>query len=131
VRPGANDDALGAAGVLELARVLKAEAPMQRSVVFALWTAEESGLLGSEAYANNPLYPLERTVANLTLDILQTAGPARDVILVGEGQSELEDDMERAAAGKRPVFPRRSFFIGPARRAGAADHGHSRWFRPG
>jgi len=106
VRPGANDDALGAAGVLELARVLKAEAPMQRSVVFALWTAEESGLLGSEAYANNALYPLERTVANLTLDILQTAGPARDVILVGEGQSELEDDMARAAAAQgRVVTP--------------------------
>ncbi len=80
VRPGANDDALGTAGVLELARVLKTEAPLERSVVFAVWTAEESGLLGSEAYANNPLYPLERTVANLTLDILQTAGtgPRRD-----------------------------------------------------
>jgi Zn-dependent M28 family amino/carboxypeptidase len=106
VRPGANDDALGTAGVLELARVLKEEAPLERSVVFALWTAEESGLLGSEAYATDPLYPLERTVANLTLDILQTAGPARDVILVGEGQSELQDDMERMAARQgRTVTP--------------------------
>jgi Zn-dependent M28 family amino/carboxypeptidase len=98
VRPGANDDALGTAGVLELARVLKAEEPLLRSVVFAVWTAEESGLLGSAAYAADPVYPLETTVANFTLDILQTAGPARDVILVGEGQSELEDDLERAAA---------------------------------
>ncbi len=97
VRPGANDDALGIAGVLELARVLKAGAPLQRSVVFAAWTAEESGLLGSEAYARAPIYPLEKTAANLTLDILQTAGPARDVILVGEGQSDLEDDLARAA----------------------------------
>ena len=106
VRPGANDDALGTAGVLELARVLKEEAPLERSVVFALWTAEESGLLGSEAYATDPLYPLQRTVANLTLDILQTAGPARDVILVGEGQSELQDDMERMAARQgRTVTP--------------------------
>jgi Zn-dependent M28 family amino/carboxypeptidase len=106
VRPGANDDALGTAGVLELARVLKAEPPLDRSVVFALWTAEESGLLGSEAYASDPIYPLETTVANLTLDILQTAGPARDVILVGEGQSDLERDLERAAAKQgRVVTP--------------------------
>lgn len=98
VRPGANDDALGTAGVMELARVLKAGPPLQRSIVFAAWTAEESGLLGSEAYASKPLYPHEKTVANLTLDILQTAGLARDVILVGEGQSDLEDDLTRAAA---------------------------------
>lgn len=98
VRPGANDDALGIAGVLELARVLSNSAAMDRSVVFAAWTAEESGLLGSEYYANNPLYSMEKTAANLTLDILQTAGPARDVILVGEGQSELENDLRLAAA---------------------------------
>jgi Zn-dependent M28 family amino/carboxypeptidase len=106
VRPGANDDALGIAGVLEIARVLKAGPPLERSVVFAAWTAEESGLLGSTAYAANPVYPLQKTVANLTLDILQTAGPARDVILVGEGQSELEDDLERFAATQgRVVTP--------------------------
>jgi Zn-dependent M28 family amino/carboxypeptidase len=106
VRPGANDDALGVAGILELARVLSNGAAMERSVVFAAWTAEESGLLGSEFYANNPVYPLEKTVANLTLDILQTAGPARDVILVGEGQSELENDLRLAAmAQDRVVTP--------------------------
>lgn len=97
VRPGANDDALGTAGVLELARVLKAGPALERSVVFALWTGEESGLLGSRAYAADPVYPLAKTVANFTLDILLTAGPARDVILVGEGQSELEADLARAA----------------------------------
>jgi Zn-dependent M28 family amino/carboxypeptidase len=106
VRPGANDDALGVAGVLEIARVLKAGPPLERSVVFAVWTAEESGLLGSAAYAKDPIYPLEKTVANLTLDILNTAGPARDVVLVGEGQSELEDDLARAAAAQgRSVTP--------------------------
>ncbi|MGK2926168.1 MAG: M20/M25/M40 family metallo-hydrolase, partial [Lysobacterales bacterium] len=106
VRPGANDDALGLAGVFEIARVLRAGPPPRRSVVFAAWTAEESGLLGSGYYAAHPVYPLEKTVANLTLDILQTAGPARDVILVGEGQSELEDDLARAAATQgRVVTP--------------------------
>lgn len=104
VRPGANDDALGSAGVIELARVLRAGPALSRSVVFALWTAEESGLLGSTAYATDPVYPLETTVANLTLDILLTAGPARDVILVGEGQSELEDDLLRAAAAQGRVM---------------------------
>jgi Zn-dependent M28 family amino/carboxypeptidase len=98
VRPSANDDALGTAGVIELTRVLKSGTPMARSVVFAVWTAEESGLLGSAAYAMEPIYPLHSTVANFTLDILQTAGLARDVILVDEGQSDLEDDLTRAAA---------------------------------
>ena len=105
-RSGATDDALGTAGVLELARVFAAGPRPQRTLVFALWTAEERGLLGSLDYAERPLYPLERTVANLTLDILQTAGPARDVLLVGEGQGDLEDDLARAAAAQgRVVTP--------------------------
>ena len=104
VRPGANDDALGTAGVVELARVFKSSAPMARSVVFAVWTAEESGLLGSAAYAANPIYPMATTVANFTLDILQTAGLTRDVILIGEGQSDLEDDLRRAAAAQGRVL---------------------------
>jgi Zn-dependent M28 family amino/carboxypeptidase len=97
VRAGANDDALGSAGVLELARVIKAQAPMDRSVLFAFWTAEEAGLVGSMAYAADPVFPIETTVANFTLDILQTAGAAHDVILVGKGQSALEDDLARVA----------------------------------
>lgn len=97
IRAGANDDALGVAGVLELARAFAAGPKPQRTLVFAAWTAEERGLLGSQAYAANPLYPLSKTVANLTLDILQTAGLARDVVLVGAGQSTLEDDLAKAA----------------------------------
>jgi Zn-dependent M28 family amino/carboxypeptidase len=106
IRPGANDDALGLAGVLELARMFKAGSQPERTLVFAAWTAEERGLLGSQFYAVKPLYPLEKTVANLTLDILQTAGLAKDVLLVGAGQSELEDDLARAAAAQgRVVTP--------------------------
>jgi Zn-dependent M28 family amino/carboxypeptidase len=106
VRPGANDDALGVAGVLELARVFAGAPKPQRTLVFAAWTAEERGLLGSYAYAANPLYPVEKTVANMTLDILQTAGRARDVVLVGDGQSDLEEDLARAAAAQgRVVTP--------------------------
>lgn len=106
VRPGANDDALGLAGVIELARVFRAAPRPKRTLVFAAWTAEERGLIGSQAYASRPLYPLEKTAANLTLDILQTAGLARDVLLVGAGQSDLEDDLARAAAAQdRTITP--------------------------
>lgn len=97
-RAGANDDALGVAGLFEIARNFKAAPAPDRSILFAFWTAEERGLLGSEAYAQNPLYPPEKTVANLGLDILQTAGKAKDVILVGKGQGSLEDDLARLAA---------------------------------
>ncbi|WP_422062214.1 M28 family metallopeptidase [Sphingopyxis sp.] len=97
-RAGANDDALGVAGLFEIARNFKAARAPDRTLLFAFWTAEERGLLGSEAYAQNPLYPPEKTVANLGLDILQTAGKAKDVILVGQGQGTLEDDLARLAA---------------------------------
>ena len=53
-----------------------------------------------------PVYPLAKTVANLTLDILQTAGPAKDVMLVGDGQNDLEDRLKAAAAAQgRTVTP--------------------------
>jgi Zn-dependent M28 family amino/carboxypeptidase len=106
IRPGANDDALGVAGVLELARVLKAGPALDRSMVFALWTGEERGLLGSEYYATHPVYPLAKTAANLTLDILQTAGPAKDVILVGAGNSSLDAVLTDAARAQgRTITP--------------------------
>jgi Zn-dependent M28 family amino/carboxypeptidase len=105
-RAGANDDALGIAGLLEIARAMKAQPAPSRSVVFAFWTAEERGLLGSEFYAANPVYPMEKTVANLAIDILQTAGAANDAVLVGQGQDTLEDDMSRIAKGQgRTVTP--------------------------
>ena len=99
-RAGANDDGLGVAGLMEIARAFKAGPAPQRTIVFGLWTAEERGLLGSEAYATNPVYPFATTVANLTLDILQTAGAAHDVILVGQGKSTLEDDLAKFAAAQ-------------------------------
>jgi Zn-dependent M28 family amino/carboxypeptidase len=100
VRPGALDDALGIAGVIELARAFKAGPAPDRTLVFAAWTAEERGLLGAEHYAANPVFPFEKAVANLTLDTLQPNGPSRDVILIGKGQSELEDLLRQAAAAQ-------------------------------
>ncbi|URW74488.1 M20/M25/M40 family metallo-hydrolase [Sphingomonas donggukensis] len=106
IRPGANDDALGVAGLLEIARVMQAGKRPDRSAVFAFWSAEERGLIGSESYAANPVYPAAKTVANLTLDILNTGGKARDVMLVGNGQNSLEDELAAAAKAQgRVVTP--------------------------
>ena len=109
LRPGANDDALGTAGVLELARLFKAGPPRDRTLVFALWTGEERGLLGSEHYAAHPLFPLETTAANLTLDILQTAGAAKDVILVGPGQTSLDTLLADAARAQGRAITSETF----------------------
>ncbi|HEX8064734.1 MAG TPA: M28 family peptidase [Allosphingosinicella sp.] len=106
VRPGALDDASGIAGVVELARAFKAGPPPDRTLVFAAWTAEERGLLGAEHYAVNPLFAMDKAVANLTLDTLQPNGLARDVVLIGKGQSDLEDRLAAAAARQgRTITP--------------------------
>ena len=107
-RAGSNDDALGIAALFEIARAFKAAPAPDRSILFAAWTAEERGLLGSEHYALNPVYPLDKTVANLTIDILQTAGKAKDVIMVGKGQGTLEDDLARFAARQGRVVTQES-----------------------
>ncbi|HEY8573060.1 M28 family metallopeptidase [Phenylobacterium sp.] len=106
VRHGAADDAIGVAGVIEIARAFARGPRPERTIVFAAWTAEERGLLGSEYYAQHPSYPLATSVANFTLDVLQTRGPSRDVVLVGAGQNELEQDLARAARAQgRTVTP--------------------------
>ena len=97
MRPGALDDALGLAAMLEDARLFASRPRPQRTLVFAAWTGEERGLLGSEYYAQHPLFPMETMVANLTFDTLQPVGPVRDVVLVGRGQSEMEDYLATAA----------------------------------
>jgi Zn-dependent M28 family amino/carboxypeptidase len=96
---GALDNATGVAGLLELARVMAAGPKHQRSVVFAAWTVEERGLLGSEFYASNPVYPLAKTAATFNMDGLAIAGPARDLTFVGGGQSQLDEAATRVATG--------------------------------
>jgi Zn-dependent M28 family amino/carboxypeptidase len=106
IRPGAADDALGLAAMIEIARLFSAGPRPERTLIFAAWTAEERGLLGSEYYARHPLYPHETTVANLTLDTLQTAGPVKDVVLIGKSQSEMEQILAEAAQAQgRYVTP--------------------------
>jgi Zn-dependent M28 family amino/carboxypeptidase len=109
VRPGANDDALGSAGVIDLARQFKAGKRPERTLVFALWTGEERGLLGSEYYGAHPLYPLETTAANLTLDILNTGGLSKNVVLVGNGNSSLDAMLADAARAQGRVVTPETF----------------------
>ncbi|WP_105103856.1 M28 family metallopeptidase [Microbulbifer pacificus] len=96
---GAVDNATGTAGLLAMAhQVKKMPQPPERSLVFVAVTAEESGLLGSKYYAENPVVPLEKTVAGINFDAMGVLGPMRDVIVVGYGNSELEKLLEKAAA---------------------------------
>jgi Zn-dependent M28 family amino/carboxypeptidase len=91
---GAIDNASGVAAVLELARLFASAPKTPRSVVFLSVTAEEKGLLGSEYYAANPLYPLETTVANINMDSLGVHGTAKDFGTFGE--NTLVDEIETA-----------------------------------
>jgi Zn-dependent M28 family amino/carboxypeptidase len=91
---GALDNATGTAALLELARAhMKLPAPPRRSMLFLAVTAEEKGLLGSKYYAAHPLYPLTQTVANINMDGIEILGRTSDVVVVGKGQSTLEDTL--------------------------------------
>lgn len=95
---GALDNATGTAGLIALAEAhAKAGAP-DRSIVFLAVTAEESGLLGSRYYGENPMYPLAKTVGGINMDGLNVIGLTRDLVVTGPGKSELEDYYKRAAA---------------------------------
>src|SRR6185503_2581002 len=99
---GALDNATGCAGMIEMARAFKSlPTPPRRSILFLSVTAEEKGLIGSKYYAENPIYPLDRTVANINMDGLNQWGPTRDFTVVGLGNSTLDDVLRQAAAEKK------------------------------
>lgn len=95
---GAWDNASGTIGVLETARQLSQAPRPKRTIVFAHMAAEEMGLLGSYGYAADPVYPLEKTVADINIDMLPLSGSTRDVPIFGKGQNDLEDRLEALAA---------------------------------
>jgi Zn-dependent M28 family amino/carboxypeptidase len=101
---GARDNALGIASLLEIARLWAAAPRTDRSVVFLALTAEEKGLLGSEYYAEQPLYPLEKTVAVYNMDGGSTWGKSNDVAIAGEGKISLQRDLAMAARLKGREF---------------------------
>lgn len=104
---GALDNASGTAGLLEIAKAFaRMEKKPARSVVFLAVTAEEQGLWGSAYYADNPIYPKEKTVANINMDGINPYGRMNDIMIVGSGQSEMEDYLlEEAKLKGREVLP--------------------------
>ncbi|WCT74991.1 M28 family metallopeptidase [Sphingomonas naphthae] len=105
---GALDNASGVAGLIAIAEAAAKEGPAARSQVFVAVTAEESGLLGSAYYAENPLYPLKNTVGGVNMDGLNVNGVSRDVTVVGLGKSELDDMVARAAKAQGRTISRES-----------------------
>ncbi|NKF21778.1 M28 family peptidase [Solimonas sp. C16B3] len=104
---GAADNASGVAGLLALAKAYKAlpVAP-KRSVLFVAVTGEEQGLLGSKQYAEHPLYPLTKTLADFNMDVLNTYGKTRDIQIVGAGQNDIEETFARIASAEgRTIVP--------------------------
>ncbi|MDB5002124.1 MAG: putative aminopeptidase [Mucilaginibacter sp.] len=96
---GALDNASGTAAILEIARAFKSmKTPPERTIIFLSVTAEEQGLLGSEYYGENPIYPLDKTVANINIDGINAIGKTKDVTISGSGQSELEDYLKAQLA---------------------------------
>ena len=78
----------------------------KRSILFLAVTAEEKGLLGAKYYAAHPLYPLERTLADINLDVINLWGPTKDLISIGMGNSTLDDLLvEIAREHGRTVAP--------------------------
>ena len=91
---GAADNAAGVAVLLELAEAYQALPAAQRpkrSILFLSVTAEEKGLLGSRYYAENPLYPLDHTLANINMDGANMYGPTTDMAAIGYGASTIDD----------------------------------------
>jgi len=95
---GAVDNASGDAAVIALASAFpKAGSPPRRSILFMCTTAEEAGLLGAKWYAEHPLYPLEKTLADINIDSMNVWGKARDIEDVSYGFSTMDDALAATA----------------------------------
>jgi Zn-dependent M28 family amino/carboxypeptidase len=102
---GAADNASGVSMVMEIARAFKAVSPQpKRSILFIFVTAEEQGLLGSQYYADFPLYPLNKTLANINIDGMNQWGRTSDLTVIGLGASDLDDYASAAAAEQSRVL---------------------------
>ncbi|WP_395342335.1 M28 family metallopeptidase [Ningiella sp. W23] len=102
---GAHDNATGTAAIIEMARAFASlEVAPKRTISMLVVTAEEQGLLGSKYYAENPIIPLDKTVANINMDAMNILGPTKDVSVVGMGKSELESYLEKAATNQGRVL---------------------------
>ena len=94
---GAIDNASGTACLLAIVEAFRRSPPTRRSVLFIAVTGEEQGLLGSAYYAAHPIYPPDKTVADINMDALQGPGPMKDLTITGFGQSEMDEYAKEAA----------------------------------
>ncbi|MEM6830373.1 MAG: M28 family metallopeptidase [Bacteroidota bacterium] len=94
---GAHDNATGIAALLGIAEAFVKAPKPERTVVFIAVTAEEQGLLGSKYYAENPIYDVSQTIANINMDGITYFGPMKDLTIIGYGQSEMDDLAEMIA----------------------------------
>ncbi|MGI8431263.1 MAG: M20/M25/M40 family metallo-hydrolase, partial [Chthoniobacterales bacterium] len=95
---GALDNASGVATILEIAQAFtKLPQPPPRSILFLATTAEEAGLLGAKYYAENPLYPLDHTLADINIDGINAWGKTRDIEDISAGNSTLDDVLTETA----------------------------------
>jgi Zn-dependent M28 family amino/carboxypeptidase len=114
---GAIDNGTGIAGLIEIAEAFAHQNPKpERSVLFAAVTLEEAGLLGSRYYVTHPALPLDKTVADINMDALPILGPAKDIAVIGWGQSTLDDYIKDAAAAEGRTIvadetPEKGFFF--------------------
>jgi Zn-dependent M28 family amino/carboxypeptidase len=99
---GALDNASGTAALIEIAEAFtKLATPPKRSILFLAVTAEEKGLLGAKYYAETPLYPLNKTLANINMDGVNQWGRTTDITMVGDDNSTLIDLLREAATAQR------------------------------
>ena len=113
---GAQDNATGTAALLEMAQAFNAlPQPPERSVLFLVVTAEESGLLGSQQYAVEPAFPMAKTVAGINIDAMSTYGATDDIVVVGYGNSEMDSYLKMVSDTQGRVLvqeptPEKGFF---------------------
>jgi Zn-dependent M28 family amino/carboxypeptidase len=113
---GALDNATGTAGLLEIARAFTAQTPApSRSILFIALTGEEKSLLGAKFYASHPLYPLNKTAADINMDELNPWGRTSDLTVIGLGNSTLDDVLQNVLASEHRVIrpdaePQKGFY---------------------
>ena len=114
---GAIDNGTGIAGLLEIAEAFAhRQPPPQRSVLFVAFTLEEAGLLGSRYYVTHPAFALDKNVVDINMDALPILGPAKDIAVIGWGQSQLDDYIKDAATAEHRTIvpdetPEKGFFF--------------------
>ena len=117
VYSGAIDNGVAVAMTLEMARrFARQKNTLKRSVLFFFTTLEESGLLGAEQYVKQPLFPLNKTVAIINMDVMNVWGRTKDIVSIALGHSELDTILEKYAKKQNRIVtpdpePEKGYFF--------------------